>query len=232
MTATQELAPATAGATATRDGIVGMLPFVVGYAPFALSIGAAIAAHGDRLAGWSGSWLVYGGSAHLATLQTLESSGLLLAIVAGVVVNLRLLVYSASLARRWTAQPLWFRLVAAPLIIDPTWALADAASPGAPPVAQRRFFLAAGLTLGTGWSALIAAGAVLGARVPGDHLAVAVPLCLAVLVGPHLRKHDTRAVCAVAATVALLGRDLPAGSGLVLAVLAGCVVGAVPGRAR
>jgi predicted branched-subunit amino acid permease len=232
MTATAEVAPATPRPAATRDGVVAMVPFVIGYAPFALSIGAAVAARGDRLAGWSGSWVVYGGSAHLATLQTLDSSGLLLAIVAGVVVNLRLVVYSASLARRWTAQPLWFRLLAAPLIIDPTWAVAEAAGDTASPAAHRRFFLAAGLTLGVGWSALIAAGAVLGARVHGDHLAVAVPLCLAVLVGPHLRRGDTRAVCAVAAAVAILGRHLPAGSGLVLAVLAGCAVGAVPGRSR
>ncbi len=232
MTAAAEVAPVTVSTTATRDGVVAMVPFVVGYSPFALSIGAAVAAHGDRLAGWSGSWLVYGGSAHLATLQTLDSSGLLLAILAGVVVNLRLVVYSASLARRWTAQPLWFRLLAAPLIIDPTWAVADAADGSASPAAQRRFFLAAGLTLGAGWSALIAVGAVLGTRVHGDHLAVAVPLCLAVLVGPHLRRGDTRSVCAVAAAVALLGRDLPAGSGLVLAVLAGCAAGAMPRRSR
>ena len=44
-----------------RDGILAMVPFVVGFAPFALVIGAAAAHSGDPLAGWSGSWLIYGG---------------------------------------------------------------------------------------------------------------------------------------------------------------------------
>ena len=69
--------------------------------------------------------VVYGGSAHLATLRTLDASGPVLAVVVGILVNARLLVYSAGLARSWPEQPRWFRLVAAPLIIDPTFAVAE-----------------------------------------------------------------------------------------------------------
>jgi len=36
-----------------RDGVVAMAPFVVGLAPFALTIGAAAARSDDPLAGWS-----------------------------------------------------------------------------------------------------------------------------------------------------------------------------------
>jgi predicted branched-subunit amino acid permease len=212
---------------AARDGVVAMAPFVVGYAPFALAVGAVVASHGDRPAGWAGSWLIYGGSAHLATLRTLDRSGLLLAIMTGALINARLLIYSTSLATRWSAQPTWFRLVAAPLIIDSTWALTDAQGDRRGDLAaERRFFLAAGLTLGAGWSALIATGALVGARVGAAHLAVAAPLCLAALVGPHLRHAGTGFVCAVAAVVAAVCRDLPAGTGLLLAVVAGGVTGA------
>lgn len=218
------LRPARAAA---RDGVVAMAPLVVGYAPFALAVGAVVASHGDRAAGWSGSWLIFGGSAHLATLRTLDRSGLLLAIMTGALINARLLIYSTSLATRWSAQPTWFRLVAAPLIIDPTWALTDAHDDRREDLAaERRFFLAAGLTLGVGWSALIATGALVGSRVGAAHLAVAAPLCLAALAGPHLRHAGTALVCAVAATVAVFCRDLPAGTGLLLAVIAGCVTGA------
>jgi branched chain amino acid efflux pump len=117
--------PADQGAV--RDGVTAMAPFVVGYAPFALAVGAVVASHGDRVAGWAGSWLIYGGSAHLSTLRTLDRSGLLLAILAGALVNARV-IYSAPLATRGSTQPTWFRLVAAPLIIDPTWALATRAA--------------------------------------------------------------------------------------------------------
>ncbi len=124
--------------------------------------------HGAPVAGWAGSWLIYGGSAHLAALQTLDQSGAAAAILTGLLVNARLVVYSAALARRWPDQPRWFRFAAAGLIIDPTWAVAERhAESSADPAAQRRYFLAAGLTLGVGWSAAIAAGALLGARLDG-----------------------------------------------------------------
>jgi predicted branched-subunit amino acid permease len=207
-----------------------MLPFLVGYAPFALAIGAAVAAHGDRLAGWSGSWVVYGGSAHLATLRTMETSGVLVAILTGTLINARLVIYSASLSQRWQGQPTWFRLLAAPLVIDPTWAVTDANSDGRTLADQRRFFFAAGLTLGAGWSALIAVGVMAGDRIDARHLAVAAPLCLASMVGPRLRSRDTQLVCAVAAAVTVLATNLPAGTGIAAAVAAGCAAGAITDR--
>ena len=53
--------------------------------------------------------------------------------------------------------------------------------------AQRRFFLAAGVALGLGWSTLIAVGVVAGGRLDAIDLEVVVPLCLAALVAPALR---------------------------------------------
>ncbi len=233
MTATALVASDERAATGSRDGIAAMLPFVVGYAPFALAIGAAVAAHGDRVAGWAGSWLVYGGSAHLATLQTLDASGVLVAILTGALINARLLIYSASLARRWPAQPLWFRLAAAPLVIDPTWAVVDARSDRTEtPATQRRFFVAAGLTLGVGWSSLMALGAIAGHSLDGRHLAVAVPLCLASLVGPRLVDRETRAACAAAAVAAVVTSGLPAGTGILIAIAAGAAAGAANDRGR
>ena len=231
---TAALAPAAVPSPAipaAREGVTVMAPFIAGYAPFAFAIGAVVSTGADPLAGWSGSWLVYGGSAHLATLRTLAGSGLLVAVLTGVVINARLLIYSASLARQWGGQPLWFRLLAAPLVIDPTWAVAEARRDRfVTASAQRRFFVAAGLTLGVGWSAMIAAGAAFGGRLDAEHLTVAVPVCLASLVGPRLAAADTRRVCAAAAVVAFAGSGLPAGTGLLVAVLAGCLAGAAPGR--
>jgi predicted branched-subunit amino acid permease len=209
-----------------RDGVQVTLPFVAGLAPFALAIGAAVAVHGDAVAGWSGSWLIYGGSAHLATLHTLETSGLLVAILAGVLIQTRLLVYSVGLSQRWSHQPIWFRLVAAPLVVDQTWAIIEARTTDRwSPAQERRFFLAVGLTLGIGWSTLIAIGAVASERIDTTHLLVALPICVAALIGPRLRDVSNRPVCVIAAAVALLGAGLPAGTGVLVAIVAGCVVG-------
>ena len=225
--------PKTDQRSAARRGAMAMLPLLVGFAPFALVIGATAAELGSPMAGWAGSWLIYGGSAHLAALRTLDGAGAVMAILTGLLINARLLVYSSSLARRWAAQPTWFRFVGAGMIIDPTWAAADAhASICGDPRQQRRYFIAAGLTLGIGWSTAIAIGAVLGARLDWLELDVVVPLCLMGLVGPELRARDSRSVILVAGSIALLTADWPAGTGLLAAIAGGCATGLAGHRRR
>jgi predicted branched-subunit amino acid permease len=214
-----------------RAGVLAMVPLVIAYAPFALVIGATAADHGDAVAGWAGSWLIYGGSAHLAAMRTLYEAGPAMAILTGLLVHARLLVYSAGLARTWPSQPRWFRFAAAGLIIDPTFAAAERHASGCPDAGQqRRYFVAAGLTLGAGWSAAIAAGALVGSRLDGIHLEVVVPLCLLALIGEALRSVGTRAVVVVAALVAVFAARLPAGMGLLAAVGAGTCAGQITDR--
>jgi predicted branched-subunit amino acid permease len=203
-----------------------MLPLSVAYLPFALVIGSAAATHGDPVAGWAGSWIIFGGSAHLAAIRTLDEAGAAAAIFTALVINVRLVVYSASLARHWSGQPRWFRLAAAGLIVDPTWAAGERhASECSDGREQRRYLLAAALTLGTVWSIGVAAGAFMGARLESIDLQIAIPLCLLGLVGVGLRSSDVRWVIVVAATVALLTAGWPSGTGLLAAVAAGCATG-------
>lgn len=210
-----------------------MLPLIAGYLPFALVVGSVAAKHGSTLAGWSGSWLIYGGSAHLAAIRTLDSAGPVAAVLTGILVNARLLVYSASLGHRWRDQPRWFRVAAAGLIIDPTWAAVEKRDASAiDPREERRYFIAAGLTLGTAWSAAIAVGAVLGARLDAIDLRIVIPLCLLALIGAGLRDAGTRSVIVVAGTVALLTVNWPSGTGVLAAVVAGCATGLANDRRR
>jgi predicted branched-subunit amino acid permease len=216
------------GRRPARDGALAMIPLVVAYTPFALVIGAAAPDHGAPVAGWAGSWLIYGGSAHLASIRTLEDAGPWMAILTGLLINSRLLVYSAALARSWPQQPKWFRIAAAGLIIDPTFAAAERHAAGCGDAGQqRRYFVAAGLTLGAGWSTAIAMGAVVGSRLDGIDLEIVVPLCLLALVGDGLRLSGSRLVVIVAAVVAALAASLPAGTGLLAAVAAGAGAGLV-----
>ena len=145
--------------------------------------------------------------------------------------NARLLVYGASVAPRWAEQPRWFRAAGAALLIDPTWALADRHAGQAPSLAaQRRFFLAAGLTLGLGWSAMIAAGALAGDRLPSVGLDLASPLCLIAMVGPRLRDRRHRWAAIAAATTVTLAASWPAGTGVGAAIVVGAVAAHRAGR--
>ena len=146
-------------------------------------------------------------------------------------VNLRLLVYSASIARRWHDQPAWFRLVGAAFLIDPTWALADQhAATGASLESQRRFFLGAGITLGIWWTALIGVGAIIGNRLPHVGLELVAPICLMSLIGTRIRNRSNRWAAIAAAATALFSSHAPAGTGLMLAIAAGCVAAQVSER--
>jgi len=233
MSATATATAPTAAGSAARSGALDMLALLAAYVPFGLVIGSAVAEHGDLLAGWSGSLLILGGSAHLATIRTLDETGAVAAVLTGLLVNARLLVYSASLARRWTGQPRWFRFAAAGLIIDPTWVAAERHADRCDDAAdRRRYFLAAGLTLAAGWSTAIAAGALLGTRLDWLDLRIAVPLCLLGLVGPGLRKSGAWSVCLVAGVAALVTIKWPSGTGLLVAVVAGSLTGLAVDRRR
>jgi predicted branched-subunit amino acid permease len=211
---------------AARDGALAIAPFVVGFAPFALVIGATVAASAHEDAGVAASWLVYGGSAQLALQRTLESGGAVLAVVAALLINTRLAVYSASLARQWSGQPRWFRISAAPLLVDPVWAVAERnAVASTSPRAQRAHYFGAALSLFVAWSVLIAVGVIAGNQLSGVGLEVAAPLCLLALVGPKLKDPRTRAVVFASAAVAVLGRGLPAGTSILAAIACGIAVG-------
>ena len=196
-----------------------MLPITVGYLPFGLLIGVAVARSADPLAGWVASPLIYGGSAQLTVLEMITSgAGLAAVVTAALLINVRLIVYSAALVPLWATASRTARLLAAATVIDPTWIIAErrAAEPGS--LAERRaHYAGAAAVLTVGWCGAVAAGAVLGATTDlADLLAIATPLCLVAIVAPHLRRAGGTAAVSGAAAVAWLTRDLPPGSGVLL----------------
>lgn len=209
-------------------GAAAMLPITVGYLPFALLIGVAVARSADPLAGWAASPLVYGGSAQLTVLEmTAGGAGLAAAVTAALLVNIRLVVFSAALVPLWATASRTARLLAAATVIDPTWMIAErrAAEPGS--VADRRaHYTGAAAVLTVGWCGAVAAGAVLGSATDrADLLAIATPLCLVAIVAPHVRRAGGAAAVSGAAAVAWLARDLPAGTGVLLAMATAAALG-------
>jgi predicted branched-subunit amino acid permease len=224
-----EAAP-IAPAREARAGALAMAPLIVGYAPFAVVVGAASAACPSPAAGWAATFLVFGGSAHLAVVDLLSSgAGLVPVVVTGLVIQARLVVYSASLAPRWHGWHGPHRALAAATIIDPTWALAQDrhARPGTD-AGVRAWYAGAAAVLACAWGALVTAGFLAGSSLPDSAAwSLVSPLALVALVVPQLRARP--AVCAVvaAAAVALVVKpfDLPAGTAVLLAMAAGAVAG-------
>lgn len=102
-----------------------MVPWLIGVTPFGLVIGVS-AAQADipTLAGWLTGPVIYAGSAQVAAIEMLDGNAAPLAvIVTALVINLRIILYSAAMAPHWRGTPWWWRLLAGYLLIDPSFAV-------------------------------------------------------------------------------------------------------------
>src|SRR4051812_36073556 len=163
-TATPRQLPVPAGAgDQWRAGARAAMPFVIGLAPFGVTVGAAVAASADPLAAWTGTLLLYGGSGQLAVLQVLGSGApVWTAILVGVLVNARLLVYSGGLAPLWKGARPWATVLGAATVVEPTWAIAEHRRRTGPPAGARAHYAGAAGVLTVGWTAAVTLGTLVG----------------------------------------------------------------------
>lgn len=210
-------------------GARAMLPWLVGVTPFGLVIGVAVArADIPALAGWLTGPLIYAASAQISTIHMLHAGAAPVAIVmTALVINLRLILYSAAMARHWRGTPLWFRLLAAYLLIEPSLAVGVQ---GYGAIEDRRrghaYYLGGAAVLWAAWLSAIGVGATAGAQLPDWlHLEFLVPLYLIGQVVPKLTQPATRRAVLIAAAVAPLVLAAPLQSGLIIAILAGIAAG-------
>jgi predicted branched-subunit amino acid permease len=216
------------------DGARAMAPMLAAFLPFGLLVGAAVSVSDNPWAAWLSTWTIYGGAAHLATLDVLaDGAGLVTAAAVGLLINARLTAYAVSLAPHWRTAPVRSRLAAALTLTDATWALAHN-HPGPDVVARRRFYTGAAVTLWVGWPVLVTAGTVIGPTVATVPVATLLPaLSLGTLAVHQLRDRPAVAAAATAMVVAAATTSLDAGIALGLSALAGATAGAVThGRKR
>ena len=152
---------------AVRDA----LPVVLAYAPFGLALGATLSAtHLPSWIAWSSSPLLFGGAAQLLAVQMLDAgAGAVLVVLGALVVNARMLLYSAALAPHTAGWPARWRWLGAYLLADPVYALAITRFTGAHadgPRERLRYFFTVGLVLWPAWLGLTGAGVLLGGVLP------------------------------------------------------------------
>lgn len=219
---------------AARAGAAAVAPIVVGIIPFGLIAGAAAIERGltvlDAVAFSLG---VFAGAAQLAAIEVLGTGGsVVVAIITALVINLRMTMYSASLAPWLAPEPLARRGLAAYLLTDQAYgvALARYADPhaGDLPVSGRLpFYLGAGATLWATWQTCTIVGAVVGGSIPDTvPLGFAIPLVFLTLLPPAVTDRATVTAVVVGATVATIGAQWPANLGMLAGALCGVAAGA------
>jgi predicted branched-subunit amino acid permease len=220
----------TRGANSARnDAVRDVLSVAPGILPFGLALGIVIASTsmGDA-AGFLGAPLVYGGSAQLtATTMFQQGAGLLAVVGSAVTVNARLLLYSASLAPRFSGQPRWFRLTAPHFIIDQTY-LSALGRPGHAGRRFRTYWLWLGLGVMAVWSAAVGMGVLIGPRLPSlPHLTLAGTALFVGMLMPRVCDRPSVAAAITAGAVAPLAAQVAPS----IAVVAGTAAGMVAGMA-
>lgn len=210
-------------------GVRAELPLLLGVVPFGLVYGVLGLQAG--LPGWAVvamSAVVFGGASQVVFAQ-LWGVQVPMPVVVGTVgvVNLRHLLYSASVAHLLRGLPLRWKLVLAYLLTDEAYAAAVGRLRDGPQTPQRHWFLfGTGLTLWSGWQAATVAGVGLGATIPPEwSLDFSIALTFLALLVPALRHRSELLAAAVAGCVALIAQGLPFKLWIVVAALAGMAAG-------
>lgn len=212
-------------------GVRAEIPLLIGVFPFGLIYGAlALNAGLSPAAAQMMSSIVFAGSAQFITTQLVHESAPGFVIVLTIaVVNLRHMLYSASMApylaslsTRWKATLSYF-------LTDEAYAptIVHYEEKGISPH-MHWFLFGAGLSLWLDWQISTALGIFLGAAIPEAwSLDFALPLTFIAMVVPVLKNRPAIAAALSAGVVALVAFSLPYKLGLILAALVGILVGTV-----
>lgn len=212
-----------AGVRAESPLLIGAFPFGLIYGTLAISAGLSASAAQMM------SSIVFAGSSQFIAAQLINDSAPGLVIVLTIaVVNLRHILYSASVAPYIEHLPMRWKALLAYLLTDEAYAAAiiHYEKNGLTPTSHW-FFFGAGLALWTTWQASSALGIFLGAVIPSSWpLSFALPLTFIAMVIPVLKDKPLAAAALSAGIAALLAHSLPFKLGLILAALVGIFTGA------
>ena len=174
------------------------------------------------------SIVVFAGASMVAAAQLLASgTPALLVVLTTLFINLRFMMYSASLRLHFGREPLGWRLVMAYLQADNVYGLTVmryADKPDTP--GERDFFMGAAIVVWVAWQLAVAAGILIGAGVPAAfRLEFAAPLAFIAMTIPLLRDRAMVGAAIVAGLTVVASNSLPFKLSIPLAALAGIGAG-------
>jgi 4-azaleucine resistance transporter AzlC len=224
--------PASSPRTAYLRGLRSALPFVIVVGPFGLLFGVVGTEAGLNIAQVMGfTVLVIAGASQFTALQLMSDQAPTLIVVASALaVNLRMAMYSASLAPHLGKAPVWQRALIAYMNVDQTYALAHADYEDRPDqsvTAKVAFFFGTATPIIPVWVIATWVGIVVGEAVPPAlGLDFAVPITFIALIAPALRTLAHVAAALTSVVMAVVLAFLPWNLWLLAAGLAAMIVGA------
>ena len=223
-----EAAPPTRPAVEFLAGMRAQLPILLGVVPFGVIFGALARSAGiPPLEAQGFSLLVFAGSAQfVAAGLVAEAAPPLVIVLTILIVNLRHMLYSATMAPHFERLPRRWKIPLAWLLTDEAFAVGVLRYRRPDTRFAHWFFLGTGLALWGSWQLSTAAGIALGGLIPASWmLDFALPLTFMALLAPTLEDRPANAAALTAAVVAVALAGLPYRLGLLLAALSGVAAG-------
>ncbi len=217
-------------------GVRAEFPLLIGVFPFGLIYGTlALGAGLTPISAQMMSSIVFAGSSQFIAAQLIHDAAPGIVIILTIaVINLRHVLYSASIAPYLeNLSPRWKGLLAY-LLTDEAYAatIIHFEEEGLTPTSHW-YFLGAGSSLWFTWQVSSAFGILLGTAIPSSWpLDFALPLTFIAMVMPVLKDRPVIASALSAGVVALLAYNLPFKLGLILAALIGIFVGVILERQK
>ena len=211
------------------SGVKALLPILLGVVPFGMISGIAIIqTHIPPVSGFIMSLLIFSGAALIVALQLIGSGApALVVFLSALVINLRFMIYSASLAPHFKHLSTARKSLLAYLLSDQAYAasithLTDSAFNRV----SWWHFLGSGLTMWLPWQISVGLGMLLGTQLPSTwSLEFTIPLTFLALAVPAIKDRFTAIAAVVAGTTAIMANGVPFRLGLVIGALAGILAG-------
>lgn len=217
------------GRQAFTQGVRALLPLTPGVIPFGLLTGVmAIKLGMSPLTAMGMTLLFYSGSAQMAALQLLGTGVLPVAVVVtALVINLRFVMYSASLAPYMQGMPgrkLWPLTY---MLSDQSYALgAMQYSSGELGRFAHHYYAGAASVMWLCWQLSVLAGVCMGKGIPESwSLSFTIPLSFLALLVPGIRSSATLGAALVGGAIAVSAITLPYNLGLITASIGGVAAG-------
>ena len=214
------------------SGTKAIVPVLIALIPFAVAFGAMAIGNGlSAFEALAMSVFVFAGAAQLAAIPLLSAGASVAIIVLTVlVVNLRMTLYSASLAPHFRQLPIGWRGLLSYLLTDQAYAATITRfDDGETEESDKRwYYLGVALAIWVTWQAASMLGVFLGAWASeGWSLDFVLPLTFIALALPAIKDRTTAAAALSAGAAAVFAAALPLNLGLIIAALVGVLGGLV-----
>lgn len=214
------------------QGVRAGAPFLLVVAPFGMLFGVVATEAGFSLVqAMAMAILVIAGAAQFASVQLLvDGAPVFIVVLTGLAVNLRMMMYSASLMPHIGKAQTWKKVLMAYLMVDQSYGVSIEKYERTPEMSldeKVAYFFGVISAIAPFWYGFSFIGALLGSAIPPEYaLDFAIPITFIAIIAPSLRSLPHLAAAVVSVVVALALAWMPYNLWLMVAAVLAMITGA------